>query len=320
MARFSTLDALRGIAAIGVMLWHTPGHPLALQGGYLAVDLFFGLSGFVMALNYEDRLRQGMAVGRFMALRAARLWPMLFLGALPAVLIAGAWPGLLVLVPAPWSPALFPAVPVYWSLLYEVVAYLVFALVAPRLGLHGLAAVMAASGLVLVSLVVTSSVHLHEYGPFWVTIPHCLARVGYSFTCGVLVYRLRLAQKLPRGTSRLAWLLPGGLVLLMALVPTPGQLQGLLGILLIIPGMLWLATRWELPHTRLAAALSDLSYPLYCVHMQGLAVLGMLGVPMVLAWPALVALSLALDRWWDRPMRRMLREVAEGGWRPQFPS
>ncbi|TIV67689.1 MAG: acyltransferase, partial [Mesorhizobium sp.] len=61
--RYVTLDLLRGIAAIGVMLFHNCVG--VVQSGYLAVDLFFVLSGFVIALSYEDKLRGGPAQSSF---------------------------------------------------------------------------------------------------------------------------------------------------------------------------------------------------------------------------------------------------------------
>ncbi|MWV27318.1 acyltransferase family protein [Erythrobacter sp. GH3-10] len=84
--RYHTLDAIRGVAAIVVAYYHF----LAGAGylgfgqpwiqGYLAVDLFFALSGFVIALSYEDKLRDGMGVGTFMMRRIIRLYPLFFLG------------------------------------------------------------------------------------------------------------------------------------------------------------------------------------------------------------------------------------------------
>jgi len=43
--------------------------------GYLAVDFFFMLSGFVLAHAYEERLRSGMKAWRFMRTRIIRLYP-----------------------------------------------------------------------------------------------------------------------------------------------------------------------------------------------------------------------------------------------------
>src|SRR5581483_6249599 len=54
--RFESLDGLRGVSALAVVLYHcellfAPG--MIFCHGYLAVDLFFILSGFVIAANYE---------------------------------------------------------------------------------------------------------------------------------------------------------------------------------------------------------------------------------------------------------------------------
>jgi peptidoglycan/LPS O-acetylase OafA/YrhL len=81
--RFEALDSWRGIAACLVALHH-----LALSlnshldelglipNGYLFVDFFFVLSGFVIAANYEQRLAEGFSVWRFALLRFGRLYPL----------------------------------------------------------------------------------------------------------------------------------------------------------------------------------------------------------------------------------------------------
>lgn len=94
--RYHTLDAMRGVAALLVAVFHF-GQGLAGPGqggqglglgrnfapqGYLAVDLFFGLSGFVIALNYAGRLRAGMPWQSFARLRFIRLYPIYLTGAL----------------------------------------------------------------------------------------------------------------------------------------------------------------------------------------------------------------------------------------------
>ncbi|MFN8059048.1 MAG: acyltransferase [Vicinamibacterales bacterium] len=98
--RLHSLDALRGIAALSVVLWHwqhffftgtSPGLydkaalPFAsvlylfYAQGLQAVDLFFGLSGFVFFWLYSSRVSTGvMSFGRFMWLRFSRLYPLHF--------------------------------------------------------------------------------------------------------------------------------------------------------------------------------------------------------------------------------------------------
>lgn len=78
------LDALRGIAAIVVILMHTfelycegDYHKMIINHGYLAVDFFFMLSGYVMAHAYDDRWDK-MTVGDFIKRRLIRLHPLMY--------------------------------------------------------------------------------------------------------------------------------------------------------------------------------------------------------------------------------------------------
>lgn len=96
--RFHSLDALRGLAALTVVFWHwqhffyrgtVPGPYVRSQfpfygvlapfyaKGWLAVDLFFALSGFVFFWLYGERIRGGLVSAReFFALRFSRLYPL----------------------------------------------------------------------------------------------------------------------------------------------------------------------------------------------------------------------------------------------------
>jgi peptidoglycan/LPS O-acetylase OafA/YrhL len=80
--RYYFLDALRGIAALLVVIYHftqPTSFPIA-KLSYFNVDLFFILSGFVIALNYTKKIDGGMKFSRFMSIRLARLYPMFLLG------------------------------------------------------------------------------------------------------------------------------------------------------------------------------------------------------------------------------------------------
>ena len=81
------LDGLRGLALLGVLLFHANG---ALPGGYLGVDLFFVLSGFLITslLLAEHRETGRIALAPFWVRRARRLFPAL-LSLMPVVAIYG---------------------------------------------------------------------------------------------------------------------------------------------------------------------------------------------------------------------------------------
>jgi len=80
--RFEAIDSLRGFCACFVAVYHFRNNssPIAdtafVHMSWQFVDLFFVISGFVMALNYRARLQGGMPPLRFMALRLARIYPL----------------------------------------------------------------------------------------------------------------------------------------------------------------------------------------------------------------------------------------------------
>ena len=84
-AHFEVLDGLRGSAAFLVVAFHIIGIPLGfddsknpLHHAYLAVDFFFGLSGFVIGYAYDDRWSR-MTPLQFFKLRLIRLHPLVVL-------------------------------------------------------------------------------------------------------------------------------------------------------------------------------------------------------------------------------------------------
>jgi peptidoglycan/LPS O-acetylase OafA/YrhL len=77
---FAALDALRGWAALSVVLYHVPWMSIARVSGYarssyLMVDIFFVLSGFVITYAYGDALQTPRRIGRYLWLRFWRLYP-----------------------------------------------------------------------------------------------------------------------------------------------------------------------------------------------------------------------------------------------------
>lgn len=78
---FSALESLRGIAALGVVVFHIAwAFPLCdiglIRNGYLMGDLFFVLSGVVICHSYGRRLDTGRDVAKFVWIRFGRLYPL----------------------------------------------------------------------------------------------------------------------------------------------------------------------------------------------------------------------------------------------------
>jgi peptidoglycan/LPS O-acetylase OafA/YrhL len=114
---FPALTGLRAVAAVWVVLYHafmplyiSYGRPMQLLGpvlhsGWLGVDLFFVLSGFVITHSYLDRLGHRLSVadaGRFLWARVARVWPVW-------AVVSTAFAGILVLAGDPGRPDSYSA-------------------------------------------------------------------------------------------------------------------------------------------------------------------------------------------------------------------
>jgi peptidoglycan/LPS O-acetylase OafA/YrhL len=217
------LTGLRGIAALYVVLFHANGlfafpaeiRPF-IRHGYIAVDLFFILSGFVMAMTYGHMFKDGFSFSnfkRFLMLRLARIYPLYILVTLITALmittvlsetyhfaddVMRALPSNIAMTHV-WGLA-YGIVPQAWSISAEWAAYLLFPLGAalarwaPRR--YALLGAAAAFGLLIYI----------AYGPYWLTLAHkfqgqinvvhsyapgttlrCLA----SFYLGLVAFRFR---------------------------------------------------------------------------------------------------------------------------------
>ena len=332
---FLTLDGLRGVAAVFVAMRHTSFfHGLGIHGGYLAVDLFFVLSGFVIAHAYEQRLAQGLSAGRFVAMRYLRLWPVYGLGAVLGLIaavthtlpgrdnmplddVARTAPFALAMLPGPHiKPMLYPVNSVAWSLALEIMINAIYAfawrpLRDPRV-LSGVLAVSAA----------TLAAACWYYGKLdvgfmWTDVWGGLPRVVFSFTAGLAVYRLYRAAtwrlKIPAWTT-LAVLAP------LLWIKVDEIVYPLICVVAIFPALVYAAaTSRPSPRTApLYAWLGAVSFPLYALHkpageMTTYAVRHLwpqaahlgpwIGVPYLLALLGACAL---VERAYDRPVRRML--------------
>ena len=298
---FHGLDALRGLAAVVIVLFHAGflygvGRP---PRGFLAVDLFFAMSGFIIAHRYDADLAAGMGLRAFARLRLVRLYPLFALGTLVGVLpsvltlalqgpsathlaLVSALPSALMMLPSramlPDLKVLYPLNFVSWSLAFEVAANLSYAALFRRLTLPVLLAVAAAgfAGLCLCAACWGTP----EVGFEW---PHAvggLARIAFVFPLGVALRRLTLAQPGAAGPRLrlpgVPWPVP--LVAALALFCTPpllGRISGgealwsLAGCTLAVPLILAAAVAGDVPRRLhgLCALAGVYSYVLYSLHM-----------------------------------------------------
>lgn len=279
--RLPLLDGLRGLAALGVMAYHLPdltGIPHFGSRGYLFVDLFFIMSGFVLALSAEPRMAGGEGAGTFVKRRIWRLWPMIALGALLGALAfagrapAGEIAGLLVLallmVPLTSSTvAIYPLNTPQWSLLWEIVANVLHGLVLWRCSSRVLLAISAASALALSAVILETGWNgAGPNGGYWWA---GFLRVSFAYPLGIAMARAwRQGSKGPAIDWRAALVLPLIAVLGVSWTPFPMVYEDIALTVFILPGCFWLVACAKPPQTAAPGLtwLGDISYPVYAVH------------------------------------------------------
>lgn len=290
---FHLLDGLRGVAALAVVIFHflecvyLPEKNI-LSHGFLAVDFFFCLSGFVMAYAYDNRLPQ-MGIAEFFKSRLIRLHPLVILGTLLGVAtllldpftnqFAGYPAGKIVLVIA-CSLVLIP-MPVMnerylnlfglnapsWSLFWEYVANVAYALILVRLNKKILTAltVVAAAGIVYTA---------HKAGNLlggwsgenWADGGF---RLAFSFLAGMLIYRNNWIIRNRLGFLPLAIFLFA--TFMMPQWPANWLFETAV-VLFVFPLIIALGAGSALTGamTRVCRFSGELSYPLYMTHYAGI--------------------------------------------------
>ncbi len=288
------LTAIRGLAAWWIVIYHfrdalpaaTPGWVMdAASGGYLAVDLFFELSGFVIALNYAAKIRGGGSrkILEFYALRLGRIYPlhifMLLLFCLNPLAIAlfsaKADPGirynleyfgLSALLMQNWGLASELAwnVPA-WSISTEWFAYLVF----PAMVWLWDRTVRRAWQAVLIAAVLLGGLMAASGGQLGGDIEHFgLLRCVAEFAAGALLFYFARLQP-PRG-----FMVNSVLEVCVGLAIAGCLWRGWTDAYVVPAAFLLLLTSLVQGHSLLAAALSgrllllvgEVSYSTYMVH------------------------------------------------------
>ena len=341
---FVLLDGLRGLGAVLVLVGHTMPYwgPFWAPSGAVVVDLFFLLSGFVIAYAYEPRFAAGMRAGEFMTHRIVRLYPLYLLGTVAGFLVLCAMAfgdadggertaayGLqllpqLFLLPAPemlGSTDLYSFNVPAWTLFFELAVNLLYVAAFRWLReTRVLALLVVMCAVALAATVLT--VGRIDAGSDWATFWAGFARAGFGFFAGVFAYRLvgrpRTAR---RAVSNWSFAMIAALPL-VCFIPATAEWRPLVDLtLVIVLGLpLLCVAQGMAPPTRLHALFltgGRVSYAAYILHQPFREVAERItwrspvlietaplgGIGIVVM---VMALAWAAERYYDRPLRRWI--------------
>jgi peptidoglycan/LPS O-acetylase OafA/YrhL len=284
--RFHSLDGLRGVCALSVLLYHSewlvrPG--VIACHGYLAVDMFFLLSGFVICGSYDARFAAGLGPLRFLKARVRRLAPVYWGGLALCVAAAllhlwyqpGVAPGTIltlgmmaaVLVPV-LGPGTFayPANSVAWSLLWELVVNVAYAAGLRRLSGRWMAALAVLLLLPAIAYALANP-RGWSFGMTGLDLGFAGLRAMPEFLIGALIHRAwrrGLLERLPEVTPALPFL--AWLVLVVLPQGLPVMVDAVAAIL-VCSLLLALLVRADHRVPAWFGALGGISYPLYASHL-----------------------------------------------------
>ncbi|MFD1874737.1 acyltransferase family protein [Hymenobacter bucti] len=301
---YTILDGLRGVAAITVVCFHlfeafaTSHLDQGINHGYLAVDFFFILSGFVVGYAYDDRWKT-ITIKDFIKRRFIRLHPMVVAGAIIGALVfyfqgCAAWDvskvsGPRLFVATLLNAGLIPAAPSFeirgvgemfplngpsWSLLFEYVGTILYALLLRKLPTKALATVVFLAGCGLAAFAIWG-----PYGDICVgfalteeNIIGGFLRLLFSFSAGLLLSRVFKPIKV----NGAFWLGSLAIIIVSAIPRIGGSehlwMNGLYDTLcfaIIFPVLVYLGASGKTTDNvtiRACKFLGDISYPLYMVH------------------------------------------------------
>jgi len=345
-AELRALTSARGVAAWWVVLYHLRGAlaalPVAVEAilakGYLAVDFFFLLSGFVLALSHGERLRAAglSAVPDFLRRRIARIWPLhaVMLGVAVLLLVVLRASGRA----APEFP--LPALPIHlllvqawgfaeplrwndpaWSISCELAAYLLFPLWVMAIDWRRRATPVLLGAIGALLLVLAAAFVLRGADTLGQDIPHLgVLRCLLEFATGTLVHALW-----QRWRERGAALACFGIAALFGTawrLGAPETLSVPAALAALLLGLALTAGRPGNPlESALLHRLGEISYATYLSHFLlwfafklAFVRTATIGWPLAACYLLLVlAASVALHRWVERPAQRWINGL---GFRP----
>ncbi len=356
---YQILDGLRGVAAIIVVFFHL-AEPLSgshldniVNHGYLAVDFFFLLSGFVIGYAYDDRWDK-LTIGGFLRRRFERLQPLVVLGMTlgaitfyftdstiwPLIHTVPVWKLIIVwligctILPIPLSmdirgwEEMHPLNSVGWSLFFEYIANILYALGLRKLSDKALACFVVVAGAVLLHFAVTNP-NGDVTGGWTLNAGHMrigITRTIFPFFAGLLLSRVARPVYINN-----AFLWCSVLVAAVLLMPRIGGAQHLwmnglyeaFCIIIVFPLVVYIGASGVVhsgKEDKICKFLGALSYPLYMTHYVLVYfyvawVSNHSGITLGQAWPyalltfsGAVVLAYASLKLYDEPVRAWLRK------------
>jgi len=305
---YEILDGLRGVAAVLVVLFHVfevHSHgdhtKQIINHGYLAVDFFFLLSGFVLGYAYDDRWNK-MTLKDFFKRRVIRLQPMIIIGSVIGALLfyfqdspdmgwggiheVSVWKMLLVMLIGftlfpvgkgldirGWSemhPLNGPA----WSLFFEYIANIVYALFLRRTTKLVLSVLVLAAAGITIHYALTNA-NGNIIGGWSIDDPTQLrigfTRLAFPFLAGLLLARVGKLRY-----TKNAFFSASLLLVIFLSVPHLGgdnniwnRVYECFGLIILFPFIIWLGAGGKVSGkkaSKVCKFLGDISYPIYITH------------------------------------------------------
>lgn len=353
------LDGLRGVAALMVVAFHlleahAPNRfEQIINHGYLAVDFFFMLSGFVIAYAYDDRWTS-ISSKDFFKRRLIRLQPMVVMGMLigailfyfqdysgaPGISTTPPWKLILItligctLLPVPLSMdirgwhEMHPLNGPGWSLFFEYIANVLYALFIRRFSNKALSVLVLFSAGLLVHLALTKGDMIGGWSLTGTQLHIGFTRLLFPFTAGLLLSRVARHIRIKH-----AFLVCSLLIVTLLSMPRFGGkeflwMNGLYEaccIIFVFPIIILIgagAPSQGKISSRISRFLGEISYPLYITHYPLIYLYFALvrnndltlqkALPLAaLLYIVAIAIAYASLKWYDEPVRKWLTKKSK---------
>lgn len=340
--RYIFLDGIRGFAALLVLTRHTTElWGINFFRNYLAVDLFFILSGFVIGHAYEGKLvKNSISVKDFIKTRLIRLYPIYFSSLLicliltitkvaptidtnstNAAALAFSLSALMLPSKIPTSPSLFPLNGPCWSLFFELIDNFLYVYFRPLLTTRTIFIFVILFGLLVVCAALLRGDL--DVGHTWSigSVAAGFSRASFGFLMGILIFRNNERLAITFKHFQFPWL-AAALIITILISPSAGKLNSYIDIIsvtILFPILITIAALGQnTKGEKLLYSLGSSSYPVYVLHLPlGILFIYFLNRNPIFSPPTsgfvflalVISLSLTLEKFFDLPVRRWLTRI-----------